>query len=73
MVQLAQSAMEIALVKEAYGTRVYDVDALDVPLFGRSERLRIWVRATETVVSCFAVELSLDGGRTFINPLNLLP
>lgn len=32
-------------------------------------RVRVWIEADKSSVTCFAIEVSEDGGRTFINPL----
>ncbi len=39
-------------------------------LMDRSKCLRIWLEADKRSVTCFAIEVSKDGGRTFVNPLN---
>lgn len=34
--------------------------------------VRVWFSATRDEVTCFAVEVSLDGGRSFLDPLPLV-
>lgn len=39
------------------------------PLLEPGRRVRAWVAADPTRVTCFAIEVSEDGGRTWTNPL----
>jgi hypothetical protein len=46
-------------------------ERIDLAIPDSSIVARIWVHATERQITCFAIEVSLDGGKTFIDPRTL--
>ena len=69
LVESAQRASAIRLCKEAYTWERYEVRRFEERLFRRDEWVRVWLRATEVGVTCFAIEVSRRGRRNYENPL----
>lgn len=65
--------LEIWMYDLSGKSTICDLEFCVVQVRDRPERLKVWIRATQKVIVCFAVQISRNGGRSYEDPMSLVP